>query len=200
MSTSPDPEHRGRHVVFTTAVLSLSSYLGPYQILSCLSYLSRLVIYLWPVSLSSCVPSALLSGDGLKHCCLCNSRSVARRIHTLHLTLGFYIDSFYYWTLYKRSRFLHQIAFMGMIKALKMKRGLLWFILNIDDNMLLSGIPLLSILYLTLLFYCKPFDPDQINELWFDPLTICDKNLKGFLFFVVIFNYRELYSTWQCNI
>lgn len=188
-------------MVFTTAVLSLPPYLGSYQILSCLSYLSRLVIYLWPQSLSSCVPSALLSGEGLKHCCLSNSRSVA---------------SIRPWTVQRQLLILdtvqeqHQKEFLGMIRSLEIKCGLLWFILNIDDrsqamvkdNLLCNGIPFLSRLYLTLLFFCKSFDPDQIKELWFDLITICDEkySIKDFLLFVVIFNYREFYSTWQCNI
>lgn len=73
----------------------------------------------------------------------------------------------------------------------------------IKDNLLCNGIPFfLSRLHLTLLFFWKPFDPDQIKELWLHPIAISDKKnrIKDFLLFVVIFNYREFYSVWQGNI
>lgn len=46
----------------------------------------------------------------------------------------------------------------------------------IKDNLLCNGIPFfLSRLHLTLLFFWKPFDPDQIKELWLHPIAISDK-------------------------
>lgn len=69
-------------------------------------------------------------------------------------------------------------------------------------SLLYNGIPLLKA-YLTSITLCKPFDPDWIKELCFDPsinIGFKKQTVKDYLLFAVIFNYGEMCSTWQCNL
>ena len=98
------------------------------------------IMFVLSVPLSHLPPAALLI-ECFALCCRCNRRSVARPLQR----------QLQYWT---------RQAQIWTRKALKMKCGLLCFILNIDDNWMLNGIPFSSMFYLTLLFFCEPFDPD----------------------------------------
>lgn len=87
----------------------------------------------------------------------------------------------------------------------------LWFRLNQNYSslaekkarLLQKGIPLWGRLILLLVFYAGLLIQIRSKGCGLILVYICDKKkncIKDYLLFVVIFNYREIYSTWHCNI